>query len=129
MTLTWRDIENHALYDTHSEAIFQCKVGAVTPNQVAHLLAGGVLRDDVEIDDYDEWEAAQEGDWDYADRYEGVDPDDDDDVDWTELFITIINKLAEHGERLDDLVEEQADTLDRINRVEATTRYPVFPRF
>lgn len=66
--ITWGNIFDREDAVYFSEAIEHCRAVGLTPQQVSQLLAGAVLRDDNEIDDYDTWETEQEGDWSYEDR-------------------------------------------------------------
>jgi len=96
MTLTWRDIDNHALACEYSEAIAFCRVEDITPTVVGSLLAAGVLRDDREVEAYDEWE--QTGIDPDADRYDHtldarMDDIEEDQEDAFEAFELIVERL------------------------------------
>ena len=133
--LTWNDLHNREDAAYFSEAIELCKAEALTPHQVASLLAGGVLRDDVEVEEYDDWSEGQTGDYGYEDRYTPVE-DDDELTNWQilDLFSTVITKLAEHKERIDAVQEWQDEAFERIAGLEteqarrAISGIPVFAR-
>lgn len=134
--LTWEHIHSREDSAYFSEAIELCKAHAITPAQVASLLAGGVLRDDIEVEEFDDWSGQQEGDYGYEDRYVPVEDTDDDEPleDWQilNLFAEIVNKLAEHNDRQNAIEEWQDELFERVAGLEteqarrAISRIPVF---